>query len=75
MDRAVRGHPPPVKRIRGNLRISKIRSAVEHHYAFFKSMFHFVHVMVTTVQRIRVRTFFKAICYNLVRARFLDMIA
>ena len=54
MDRSVRGHPLPVKSIRRNIRISKIRSAVEHPYAFFKGMFRFGHVMVTTVQRVRV---------------------
>ena len=75
MNRAVRGHPLPVKSIRRNPRISKIRSAVEHPYAFFKNMFHFFHVMVTTVQRVRVKTYFTAIYYNLARARFLDRIA
>ena len=75
MDRSVRGHPLPVRSIRRNLRISRIRSAVEHPYAFFKGMFHFFHVMVTTVQRVRVKTYFTAICYNLVRTRFLDRIA
>ena len=44
-------------------------------YAFFKGMFHFVHVMVTTDQRVRVKTYLTAICYNLLRARFLDRIA
>ena len=48
---------------------------VEHHCAFFKGMFHFAHVMVTTMQRVRVKTYFTAMCYNLVRARFLDRIA
>jgi IS5 family transposase len=62
MDRSVRGHPLPVKSIRRNLRIPRIRSAVEHPYAFFKGMFHFFHVMVTTVQRVRVKTYFTAIC-------------
>ncbi len=33
------------------------------------------HVMVTTVQRLRVKTYLTAISYNLVRARFLDRIA
>ena len=75
MDRAVREHKLPVKSIKRNLRISRIRSAVEHPYAFMKRMFHFFHVMVTTVQRVRVKTFFTAMCYNLVRARFLDRIA
>ena len=75
MDRAVRGHPLSVRNARRNLRISRIRSAVEHPYAFFKGMFHFAHVMVTTVQRVRVKAYFTAMCYNLVRARFLDRIA
>ena len=75
MDRSVRGHSLPMKSIRRNLRISRIRSIVEHPYAFFKRMFRFGHVMVTTVQRVRVKTYFTAICYNLVRSRFLDRIA
>ncbi len=75
MDRSVRGHSLPMKSIRRNLRISRIRSMVEHPYAFFKRMFRFGHVMVTTVQRVRVKTYFTAICYNLVRSRFLDRTA
>ncbi len=38
-------------------------------------MFHFAHVMVTITQRVRVMTYFTAICYNLVRAMFLDRTA
>ncbi len=75
MDRSVRGHPLPVKSIRRNIRISRIRSAVEHPYAFFKGMFHFGHVLVTTVQKVRVKTYLTARCYNLVRTRSLDRIA
>ena len=75
MDRSVRSHKLPIKSIRRNLRISRVRSMVEHLYAFFKGMFHFFHVMVTTVQRVRVKTYFTAICYNLMRSRYLDRIA
>jgi len=75
MDRSVRGHPLPVKSIRRNMRISRIRSAVEHPFAFMKGMIHFFHVMVTTVQSVRVKTYFTSICYNLVRDRFLERIA
>ena len=75
MDRAVRGYRLPMKSIRRNLRISRIRSMVEHPYAFMKRMFGFAHTMATTVQRVRVKTYFTAICYNLMRARFLDRIA
>ena len=73
--RAVRSHPLPVKSIRRNLRISSFRSMVKHSYAFFKGMAHFGHVMVETVQRVRVKAYFTAKCYNLVRTRFLDRIA
>ena len=75
MDRSVRGHKLPVKSIRRNIRISRIRSLVEHPYAVMKGIFHFTHVMVTTVQRVRVKTYLTAICYNLMRSRYLDWIA
>lgn len=75
MDHAVRGHSLPVKSIRRNLSISRIRSMVGHPYASFKGMSHFFLVLVTTVQRVRVKTYFTAMCYNLMRARFLDQIA
>jgi IS5 family transposase len=39
MDRTVRNHNIPVKRICRNLRISRIRTMVEHQYAFMKRMF------------------------------------
>ena len=75
MDRAVRGHNLPMKSIHRNLRISRIRSLVEHPYAFMKRMFGFAHTFVTEEQRVRVKTYFTAMCYNLMRARFLDRIA
>lgn len=75
MDRSVRGHRLPLKSIRRNLRISRIRSLVEHPYAFMKRMFRFAHTMVTTVQRIRVKTYFTAMRYNLMRVQFLDRTA
>ena len=75
MERAVRGYPLPMKSVRRNLRISRIRSMVEHSYAFLKRMFRFDHVMVTTGKRVRVKTYFTSICYNLARVRFLDRVA
>jgi IS5 family transposase len=65
MDRSVRDHPLPMKIIRRNLRISRIRS-VEHPYAFMKRMFGFAHTMVTSVQSVRVKTYFTAICYTII---------
>lgn len=61
----------PIKSVLRNLRISRIRSMVEHPYALFKGIFHFAYVMVTTVQRAIVNVYFTAECYILVRARFL----
>ena len=75
MDRAVRNHKLPMKSVHRNIRLSRIRSAMEHPYAFFKGTFHFFHVMVTTVKRMRVKTYFTAVCYNLARARFLSRTA
>ena len=48
-NRSVRGHKLPIKSIRRNLRISRIRSAVEDPLEECIGMFHFGHVMVTTV--------------------------
>ena len=48
---------------------------VEHPLEECVGMFHFDRVMVTTVKRVRVKTYFTAIYYNLVRGRFLDRIA
>ncbi len=67
MDRSLRGHALPIKSIRRNMRISGIRSLVEHPYAFMKKMSGFIHTMVTTVCRVRVKIHFTAICYNLMR--------
>ena len=74
MYRSVRGHRLPMRSIRRNLRISRIRSMVEHPYAFMKRMFVFAHTFATAVQRVRVKTYFTAICYNLMRSRYLDRI-
>ncbi len=74
MDRSVSEHTLSVQIIRSNLGISTIRLIVEHQYAFMKRMFQFAHVMVTTVERLRVKTYFTAICYNLMMSLHLDKI-
>ena len=74
MDRSVRGHKLHKKSIRRNLRISRIRSLVEHPCAFTKRMSHYAYVMVTTVQRVRVKAYSTVMCCNLMRMRFLDRI-
>ena len=71
-DRSVRGHPLPNKSIRRKLRISSIRSIVKHPYAFFKGTFSFGHVMITTLRRVKVKTYLTTIFYYIVRSGFLD---
>ena len=75
MDRSVRGHKLIINSKRRNSRISRIRSMVEHPHAFMKRSFNFSPVMVTTVPRVRVKTYFTTICYNMMRSRYLDRIA
>ena len=64
MDRTVRNHKLSIESIRRNLRISRKRSLVEYPYAIIKRMFHFSHVMVTTVKRVRVKFMFACFAYN-----------
>ena len=61
MDHSVRCHPLPIKNIRRKLRISRIRSIVKHPNAFFEGIFRFGHVMVTTVQEVKVKTYLTAV--------------
>jgi len=58
MDRSVRNHKLSIEPIRRNLRISRKRSLVEYPYSIIKRVFHFSHVMVTTVKRVRVKFMF-----------------
>ena len=65
MDRSVRDHRLPIQSVRRNLRISRKRSLVEYPYAVMKSVFHFSHVMVTLIRRVRVKFMFACFAYNL----------
>ncbi|MGP6206876.1 hypothetical protein ACNF42_02425 [Cuniculiplasma sp. SKW3] len=64
MDRSVRNHKLSIESVRGNIRISKKRSLVEYTYAIMKRMFHFSHVMVTTLRRVIVKFMFACFGYN-----------
>ena len=64
MDRAVRNHKLSIESIRRNLRILRKRSLVEYPYPIIKRVFHFSHVMVTTVKRVRVKFMFACVGYN-----------
>ncbi len=45
-------------------RSSRKRSMVEYPYAIMKRIFHFSHVMVTTIRRVRVKFMFACFAYN-----------
>ena len=64
MDRAVRNHKLSIESVRRNLRISRKRSLVEYPYAVIKRVFHFSHVLVTMVRRVRVKFMFACFGYN-----------
>ena len=65
MDRSVRKHKLSIESIRRNLRISRKRSLVENPYVIMKRVFHFSHVMVTLIRRVRVKFMFACFGYNL----------
>jgi IS5 family transposase len=65
MDRAVRGHPLPVKSIRRNLRISRKRTPGERPYSVIKRVQNCGHTPVTMARRVRVKMTFVNMAYNL----------
>ncbi|WP_393970854.1 IS5 family transposase [Oxyplasma meridianum] len=69
MDRAVRGSKLSIDQVRRNKRISRKRSMVEHPYAVIRRAFHFSHVLVTMVRRVRVKFMFACMGYNIYRLR------
>ena len=64
LNRSVRNHKLSNESIRRNLRISRKRSLVEYLYAIVRRMFHFSHVMVTLIRRVRVKFMFACFAYN-----------
>lgn len=72
--RAVWDHKLPNKIILRNLWISRTRSLVGHPMHPLENV-PLRTILVTKVQRVRVKTYFTAMCYNLMRARHLDRMA
>ena len=65
MDRSVRNHKLSIESVRRNLRISSKRSSVEYPYSIIKRVFHFSHIMVTLIRRVRVKCMFACFACNL----------
>lgn len=67
MRRAVRDHPLTIRDEHRNRRINRKRAPGERPYAVIKRIFHAGHVLVTTLQRVRVKMTFACLCYNLLQ--------
>ena len=67
MKRAVRGHPLGIRDRLRNRRINRKRAPGERPFALIKRVFNAGHVLVTTVQRVRVKMVFACLCFNLVQ--------
>ncbi len=65
MDRSVRNHKLSIESVRRNRRISRKRSLVEYPHVVIKGVFHFGHVLVTTIRRVRAKFMFAWFAYNL----------
>ena len=67
MRRGVRGHPLGLRDRLRNGRIGSKRRPVERVFAVLKRVFWSGHVLVTTVDRVRVKMVFSCFCFNLLR--------
>jgi IS5 family transposase len=65
MKRAARGHPLSIRDQLRNRRIAKKRAPAERQYAVIKCVFKAGHVLVTTVERVKIKMLFTAFGYNL----------
>ena len=67
MRRGARDHPLSIWDLLRNRRISRKRCPGERPFAVIKRVFGMGHVLVTTVQRVRVKLVFACFCFNLVQ--------
>jgi len=67
MKRASRGHPLSIWDKLRNMRISRKRCQGERPFAVIKRVFGSGHVLVTTLERVRVKMTFACLCFNLVQ--------
>ena len=67
MRRGVRGHPLGIRDKLRNRRINGKRAPGERPFAVIKRVFGLGHVLVTSVERVRVKMVFACFCFNLVQ--------
>lgn len=56
MKKATRNHPISIKDKRNNKATSRVFSLGEKSYAVMKRIFHASHIMVTTIERVNIKT-------------------
>jgi len=67
MRRGARGHPLGIRDKLRNRRINRKRAPGERPFAVLKRVFNAGHMLVTTVERVRVKMVFACLCFNLVQ--------
>ena len=67
MRRGVRGHPLGIRDRLRNRHINRKRAPGERPFAVIKRVFNAGHVLLTTVERVRVKMVFSCFCFNLVQ--------
>jgi IS5 family transposase len=67
MSRGVRGHPLGIRDRLRNRRIARRRAPGERPFAVLKRVFNAGRVLVTTVERVRVKMVFACLCFNLLQ--------
>ena len=67
MRRAMRGHPFSIWDRLRNKRISRKRAPGERPFAVIKRVFGSDHVLMTSLERVRVKMVFSCFCFNLVQ--------
>jgi len=67
MRRGARGHPLGIRDLLRNRRISRKRCPGERPFAVIKRVFGSGHMLVTTLERVRVKMVFACLCFNLVQ--------
>jgi IS5 family transposase len=71
LDKGRRNHPLSRKQKKRNRKLSSVRSAVEHPFAYIKTKLHYVKATATTLIRNALRFDMNCIVYNIVRGSYL----
>jgi IS5 family transposase len=71
LEKAKRGHSLSTKQRKRNKKLSAVRAAVEHPFAFLKTKMHYLRAVASTLERNTLRFDMNCILYNIVRGSYL----